>query len=130
MNGAGNWAAISSLVAKNGSGSHTAVGGNITIAHGLGVTPKLVRISAYARKSSGVDLESNGAYNGTTNSCAYRYYNSGGSTDGIGNSTTRIIYLDEGINTAAFTATMDSTNITLTANSDGKDFNYEWEAIG
>lgn len=111
---------------KGNSGAHTSGAGNITIAHGLGVTPAVFEISAYAGGTGSVQLSTNGTYDGTTNSCSYMYYT--GAAQGVGNKTTRCIFLDNGGTQAEFTATWDATNVTLTANNDSLNFNYNWRA--
>jgi len=111
------------LITKGGSGSHSASGGNITIAHNLGTTPKLVTIYAV---SPSVGVYSHGSYDGTTNSCAYWE-----STGAEGNSTTRIIMLDPSSGTnSLWTCSIDATDITLTAIGDELAFTYHWTAIG
>jgi hypothetical protein len=108
-----------------------AASGTQTIAHGLGATPKKVRITARKFDSAGTMLLfSEGVYNGTTTSCVYSYYGTtimGASTD-----TTNIIYMIEsqGISQVA-TVTVDSTNITLSwtksGTPDASNINLMWE---
>lgn len=91
--------------------------GNQTIAHGLGRTPKMVRITVIQASTSGAsDNYSFGMYDGTTNSGVYRGQNSN-SQYFVGNSSTYCVNImtaatnDTSPSTAS--ATVDGTNITL-----------------
>lgn len=94
-----------------------AASGAVTIAHGLGVVPKKIRMTA--RVVGMADNEkfsiSDGVYNGTTVSCVYMYKddstNSVDSTD-----TTNIIKIiwDQSGEEQNAVPTFDATNITLT----------------
>jgi hypothetical protein len=91
--------------------------GNQTIAHGLGTTPKLIKLSVIqASTLGGTDNYSFGTYDRTTNNGIYRGQNSNAQYY-VGNSTTYCvnIYSADTSTTAPSTAsaTMDSTNITL-----------------
>lgn len=91
--------------------------GNQTIAHGLGRTPKMVRITVIQASTSGAsDNYSFGMYDGATNSGIYRGQNSN-SQYYEGNSSTYCVNIftaatnDTSPSTAS--ATVDGTNITL-----------------
>lgn len=91
--------------------------GDQTIAHGLGRTPKMVKLTVIQAISGGTsDNYSFGVYDGTTNSSVYRGRN-GNSQFYIGNSSTYCIniYTTDSNETSPSTAsaTLDSTNITL-----------------
>lgn len=90
--------------------------GNQTIAHGLGRTPKKIRIIAMNRSGSTGISQSFGTYNGTTNSNVYIGANSN-SQYYKGSDNTNIItaYAVDITSTtpSVATATFDATNITL-----------------
>lgn len=108
---------VSYGIFKNGSTTRdlSTASGNQTIAHGLGVAPKKIKITVIQGASTSFNI-SIGTYNGTTNSNVYhgtnsnsQYYAGGGDTNVISiytNATT-----DTSPSTA--TATYDATNITL-----------------
>jgi len=114
--------------------------GDQTIAHGLGATPKYIRITVTKTNSTnGGVVFSSGVYNGTTNSCVYSvgYDTGNGNTNGeSGNSATQIAYVKQiqpgATGTQVAVATFDSTNITLTWTKSGtvnaSNMNILWEA--
>jgi hypothetical protein len=122
--------------------------GNQTIAHGLGVTPKYVRVTAYPNytsvSSSANGFSSTGSYNGTTGHGIYTYFtlSSGAITamnaddnNNKGASGSVLVIISNG-GTSLFnyaTMTVDSTNITLawtkTSTPTGTAFIF-WEAQG
>lgn len=56
------------------SSGTTSGAGTITLTHGLGRVPRLVRVSAHGTASDGTGLtRSTGAYNGTAYACSYGY---------------------------------------------------------
>lgn len=89
--------------------------GTTTIAHGLGRTPKRIRLTAIRGENSGTSnpVQSVGTYNGSVTRTIYH-----GNTGGVfvvGTDTTNVIYLIQSTgNSQAATATMDATNVTLT----------------
>lgn len=108
----------------NGVSTHDASAtGAETIAHGLGKTPKKIRIKA--SRSAGVGTlgtVSEGTYNGTTNSALYFTTGESGNPDFWinGTSATQIVYLDfKSSQTNTAIATFDATNITLTWSKGG-----------
>ena len=117
------------------SPTFTAGTGTATIAHGLGVVPKFIEISA-GKTSAYSYIHSEGSYDGTSNICIY-----GGVLDtssdlaqGSTNSS-NIFYLVFRVSTSNFTlsasATVDSTNITLSfnnTNSSSHSANIKWTA--
>jgi hypothetical protein len=88
--------------------------GSQTIAHGLGVTPKRIKITAMVTPGDATAITSIGTYNGTTNNAVFSRSNgsSTGSTDGA------VIYLIAS-NGQSATATLDGTNITLSWTKNG-----------
>jgi len=117
--------------------------GAVTTAHGLGRTPKMVRVSAiYLPSTHFAPAWSTGSYNGTTNAC--NFYTASVQTalvtyDAVGGSTTYAIYVS--VANAAGTyaqrgvITVDATNITITwslpaggALPDTNDIQISWEA--
>lgn len=111
--------------------------GNQTIAHGLGKTPKKIKITVIQASTSGAtDNYSFGAYNGTTNSSIFRGQNSN-TQYYVGGDNTNVINIytaatnDTSPSTA--TATFDATNITLAwtkaAGASGTAY-ILWEAEG
>jgi len=99
--------------------AYNAAAGDQTIAHGLGRTPKKVRITAMHTCHVNMygDSISIGTYNGTTISCVYyRARISTGNAGGSESSSTYIIYIanDDGTNYQRATIAVDATNITLT----------------
>lgn len=108
-----------------------------TIAHGLGRTPKLVRIHAIAGSgSNSITVISIGTYNGSTTANVTQNINQNGTTQptvSSQSSTNMLVFNDQGSNTMIATITVDATNITLTwtkANSGvGLTAELMWEAI-
>lgn len=114
--------------------------GSQVIAHGLGRTPKLVRI--YANKFPSTTFAapsiSNGVYNGSTVASAFSWgFDSGGGTTqgGADESSTNIISIKEatsGSKSQVATIAVDATNITLTwtkaSTPSNSVINIMWEA--
>ncbi len=100
-----------------------------TIAHGLGVIPKKIRIRAINFVNGLNWAKSDGVYNGSTTSTVYDWHGSSGSPAG-NTDTTNIANLSSSpSNTAVATATFDATNITLVwTNASGITVNFVWEA--
>ncbi|MEK7179969.1 MAG: hypothetical protein AAB706_00680 [Patescibacteria group bacterium] len=133
-NGAGalpTWTAFAGVTYKNGVDSYAGATGNQTIAHGLGVTPRILRIRA--AESVGVILDSYGIYNGTTTS-GWSWLVQTGTTQTTVTSTINIITIDQGGGTNMYvaTATMDATNITLAWTKSGSPgtVKFTWEVEG
>lgn len=108
--------------------------GTETIAHGLGVTPKYIRITASAFGTSNVQLGwSIGCTSSTSyNKCQYFSGNTG-VTFATGQDTSNLIFVDSGTGTEQWTATLttlDSTNIVLTCDITGSagTLFIQWEA--
>lgn len=102
-----------------------------TIAHGLGIAPKLVRIRAVLNTGTTNTFTSTGVYNGTTTSCVYVY--SAASNNTSGTDTTNIIKITDSLGQSQVaTCTVDATNITLTwtysATLAGGTIQIMWEA--
>ena len=76
--------------------------GTTVIAHGLGISPKLIKAEAYYG-----GLRSLGSSDGTSNKCIY--FDSSNAL----NSSTRCIYLGDSSNRQEATITVDATNITV-----------------
>lgn len=105
-----------------------------TFAHGLGRTPRYIKINALKGISGGGSLlaSSIGTYDGTSTNCAYS--NSVGLS---GTDTTNVVAIGDGTTigggaTQVATATLDATNITLTwtyaATASSANINILWEA--
>lgn len=88
----------------------TAASGNQTIAHGLGTTPRWVKITAIHNATAVSNTRiSVGKYNGTTTSSVF---NSNNSTDAYAN--TDMIYIETAAGAKQVASiTVDATNITL-----------------
>jgi len=119
-------------ICKVGVSSHdVSITGAQTIAHGLGKTPKLIRITSSMIVNTYMCWCS-GSYNGTSAAYLY-YYGSDGATNGTGNT---LILTMSGFAGGAFaqaTAAVDATNITLTWAKSGTPTGtcaFTWEAIG
>lgn len=101
----------------NSSRVDTTASGAQTIAHGLGRTPKIVRITAIDSKTSATDalMGSTGAYDGTTQGCVYWEEASASYAATVNQSTTAIVHIryEAGASQVAV-CTFDETNITLT----------------
>jgi hypothetical protein len=113
------------------------LGSATTIAHGLGVIPKFIRITILSPISSGAgSAMSFGSYNGTTQSSTFSLLTSTGPFAGLASIDTSNIgraYKDNsGPNFATYAATFDATNITLTPTKTGTPTgtaNVLWEAL-
>lgn len=107
--------------------------GDITIAHGLGVTPKLVKVTAMA--SGGSNQISNNSF-GTATSTSNEtctYSSNSGASFSVAQDSSNIIHCQSGSGTELWTATLstlDSTNIVLTADITGGagTLYIQWEA--
>jgi hypothetical protein len=105
-----------------------------TIPHGLGRTPKLVRLSGTIGGNSSYAW-SNGSYDGTTQNCVFLYglYN-GNDGGGPQVSTSKIARIQtSSANYISGVATIDSTSITIVwtkNNSPTGTTDFIWEAIG
>lgn len=111
--------------------------GSFTIAHGLGFTPKFIKISVYTTNTAGniSIISSIGTYDGTTNSYISFYAPEGGgsaSNDTVSGGTGNIININDGSAGWTGVATWDSTNITITTTKNGSPTGTSyliWEAI-
>lgn len=104
-------------VFKNGTTTRdlSTASGNQTIAHGLGVAPKFVRITAIQGASTSFNLSS-GVYNGTTNSSVSHGTNGNSQfyTDSNSNYTVNLwTNATNDTSPSTATVTVDATNITL-----------------
>lgn len=109
----------------------TTASGSQTIAHGLGIAPKIVKISATLNTGTTNTFTSTGVYNGTTTSCVYVY--SAASNNTSGTDSTNIIKITDSLGQSQVaTCTVDATNITLTwtysATLAGGTIQIMWEA--
>lgn len=98
-------------VFKNGVTTYniSTASGTQNIAHGMGTTPKKIKLTLYLSTS----IFAFHAYNGTTNSGLY--YNA---TQGLGTGTTNYIYTGAN-NGVSFTTTFDDTNIAIAYTKEG-----------
>lgn len=133
------------LFCKNGSTSRDmSTTTTTTIAHGLGITPKLVkfhvnRTSTDAGSVHGFVVSSIGSYDGSTQNCNYVAFSSNGGTSGASVDTSNAIHYAYGASAGSDAdkltgaVSFDATNITITwtktANPTGTG-NIHWEAIG
>lgn len=118
------------------SRSFAASSGAVTYAHGLGRTPKKVKITAImAENVSTLESYSFGTYDGSTNTHIYRGRNSNAQYYyGADNTSIMTLYNTNSNSTTPVTATctVDDTNITLTYSAPvgTGTFNFMWEAEG
>ncbi len=98
---------------KNGTTTHDiSVTGAQTIAHGLGVTPKQIKVRVFFSPSASAGYMSDGVYNGITTSCIFQYIAASGQT--AGTDSTNIVNLPIPSNAVVATVSYDAINITLT----------------
>ncbi len=142
LRGDQTWAAATSSY-KNGATTYdlSTASGAQNIAHGLGATPKFVRITAtyYTGTNAPILVNSNGVYNGTTNSVIYNtIVGSGGQFQSVlsGNSTSQGVHValttDDSTTKQTAIITFDGTNIILTWTKTGSPtgtLNILWEAV-
>lgn len=125
---------------KNGTitRSFADASGAVTTAHGLGRIPRFVRLTArFSKGASYAFANSDGVYNGTTNSSVYTGHNTNGATESSGTDNTNAVHIDYGADSAdsqVAIVTFDATNITLTWTKAGTtttgNISIMWEAIG
>jgi hypothetical protein len=140
LDGTGNYSKPSTFIFKNGVTTYdvSTASGTQTIAHGLGKTPSLVKITAMMNSSlSGnyAPTASWGVYNGTTNSCVFMALVSSTSITGGGEANQIIaLWTDTSLGKGQTAlATFDATNITLTwtkTSTPSGTAELLWEAIG
>lgn len=103
-----------------------------TIAHGLGVTPKYIRITTVFNAAN--QTITSGVYNGTTNSSTYLTSTATGAAATAGSSNTAVAVITTlfaSTNSSSAVASFDSTNISLAwtkANSPSGTASIMWEA--
>ena len=126
---------------KNGTTSYdlATASGTQTIAHGLGVTPKFIRITAISNQNSATEasIDSVGVYNGTTNSNIHRGILASTQTYKSSSDNTNIVAIvvdySGGIEVGQkAVATFNATNITLTWTKAGTPTGtvyFMWEAF-
>lgn len=119
---------VKSLKQMAGGSTSTNSNGTFNIAHGLGVIPRFIKITANVTNNSGtVQPVSWGVYDAVTNSYVSFNTQSGAAENGTG----KIINLTQsGGVTVSAVATFDGTNIILAmTNSSGLTVRILWEAI-
>lgn len=127
-----------SLVQKNGTTTRAGntASGTQNIAHGLGVIPRHIKLTAYKILGAvvGDSAQCIGVYNGTTTSAIWYSLNRTVGTD-AGTDTTNIIYIEDaasGTDNQAATVTFNATNIVLswtkTGSPEGTNIFILWEA--
>lgn len=124
-------------LAKIGETSHDVSSTTSTvIAHGLGKTPKLVRINMLTDSTfgSGLEISSVGSYDGTTQACLYLGSDGGGNTYRGYYVNGAIIYYtpQAGGTSNSGAASIDATNITIAwtkLGSPSGTIRLLWEAI-
>jgi hypothetical protein len=94
-----------------GTRDRTTADGSVNYAHGLGVIPRFVKITALT--DTALQVMSVGTFDGTNHKCIYND-NGGGSSTTAETSTTYIVYVktDSG-NYNRATCSVDATNVTL-----------------
>lgn len=129
--------ALTPTLFNQGQTSRTSATGTGTqnIAHGLGVTPKLVVIQYHGNTTTNAaDTIGVGTATSTsTNSCTYSVFQDLPINRGQNNSNIIIVENDAGtIRFEAAISTLDSTNITLnfTTNTGGGTVYIQWQAFG
>lgn len=107
------------------------------IAHGLGKTPKRVKLTFFAQNSTTSAPSGNAflSYNGTTSSCVgWQYVTSSGAIFNMNSSGNIVLYMTVGTNYNTGVVTFDGTNIiitwTRTGSGTGLLFDILWEAEG
>ncbi|NTW33028.1 MAG: hypothetical protein HGB12_10440, partial [Bacteroidetes bacterium] len=122
---------------KNGVTTHDrTTTGTQNIAHGLGTTPKKIRINvSYGNTGVSGNGRSQGVYNGTATSMIYQYNIGSSATTSTrsGQSSTNIIEIKDldGITSSYATVTFDGTNIILSWSNTGSPTgtcDIMWEA--
>jgi len=95
----------------------TAASGAQTIAHGLGVTPRRIRVKALSGTSSttaAVNISAQGTYNGTNTKAIYMTTQVGTAVNSDVSTTNILTLIVSAGNNQVAVATFDATNITLT----------------
>jgi len=122
---------------KNGVASRAgdAASGTQTIAHGVGATPKVIKITAMWASGNDDLIQSFGVYNGTTTSCVW-FQRIDATDESAGTSSTNVIHLPSlaaDSSSQKATVAIDATNITLTWTKTGspssESIHILWEAI-
>lgn len=131
LNGVGAYTVPAVFAFKNGTTSKNSADASTTqtIAHGLGITPKYIRLTANGGSGSGNLGRAHSVYNGTTQSSQSVYYESANVTI----DTTFTLNTSGTSGTQTGVLTFDSTNITITwtkTNSPTGSYQLLWEAIG
>lgn len=112
-----------------------------TIAHGLGKTPKIFRVTGVGATGTGnANVYSYGSYNGTNNRSAHQWHDTNGSSSGTNIDTTAAIWISYASSSGSGqtlyikgVVTWDATNVTITwtnggAGNSSLTISYTWEA--
>lgn len=142
LRGDGSWNTVPALAAKSGVFSKDISSTTTeTIAHGLGKTPVMVRLSMNGYSGTNAQFfQSFGVYDGTNNNCVY-FSMHGGASLGGNNSTFPATSSSYAINAETTNSstnltgviTVDGTNITITYTKTGSptgNMYVVWEVIG
>jgi len=118
------------FAANGGIGAKT-TSGSVNVTHGLGKTPKFLKVTAVFTGTIGGPIISHGFYNGTTQSCVFNY-KSGNPQYSGGSNASYIGYID--INPSSggnyiSASSMGATTFTLTF-STNDNVSYMWEVYG
>ena len=117
--------------AVNGGIGAKTTSGSVNVTHGLGKTPKFLKVTAVFTGTIGGPIISHGFYNGTTQSCVFNY-KSGNPQYSGGSNASYIGYID--INPSSggnyiSASSMGATTFTLTF-STNDNVSYMWEVYG
>lgn len=107
-----------------------------TIAHGLGIIPKVLRIYAALSGSNIITSFSNGVSNGSSANAMYVFTDTSSTSSAVGvdgSSIIRVLTTMTGTQTISASVTLDATNINLTWSKTGSPTgtcSFVWEVTG
>ena len=128
---------VETVIPVFGSGQTSRLGsastGTQNIAHGLGVTPKLVMITAFWSNNAGTAGMSQGSARSISTDVASGIITTDAASNRVNQNGAAIIAIAAGATVIADVSTLDSTNITLNFTvidgSAGSNVNIEWVAF-
>lgn len=129
--------ASSSFQFKTGNTTHDiSVTGSQTIAHGLALIPKILRIYTVLSGANTITSSSTGVYDGATQNVAYVFTDTTSTTSVVGvdgSNIIRVLTIATGTQNITATVTVDVTNINLTWSKTGTPTGTAsliWEVTG